>query len=112
MSAFFESEIIKEELGVINKLQEEVYGKLIHFHMMTHDEQLDHISKLSELLDKQRVMYARLSLSDDPEAQEMKKRIVESASMMGLPSSIDMTSLFDNMSQAVEMMRKQIDKDL
>ena len=112
MSAFFESEIIKEELGVINKLQEEVYGKLIHFHMMTHDEQLDHISKLSELLDKQRVMYARLSLSDDPEAQEMKKRIVESASMMGLPSSIDMTSLSDNMSQAVEMMRKQIDKDL
>ena len=72
MSAFFESEIIKEELGVINKLQEEVYGKLIHFHMMTHDEQLDHISKLSELLDKQRVMYTRLSLSDDPEALIMK----------------------------------------
>ena len=112
MSSFFESEIIKEELGVINKLQEEVYGKLIHFHMMTHDEQLDHISKLSELLDKQRVMYARLSLSDDPEAQEMKKRIVESASMMGLPSDIDMTSLFNNMSQAVEMMKQQIDKDL
>ena len=57
-------------------------------------------------------MYARLSLSDDPEAQEMKKRIVESASMMGLPSSIDMTSLFDNMSKAVEMMKQQIDKDL
>ena len=37
MSAFFDSEIIKEELGVINKLQEEVYGKLIHFHLMDHD---------------------------------------------------------------------------
>ena len=57
-------------------------------------------------------MYARLSLSDDPEAQEMKKRIVESASMMGLPSNLDMTSLFNNMSQAVEMMKQQIDKDL
>ena len=56
--------------------------------------------------------YARLSLSDDPEAQEMKKRIVESASMMGLPSNLDMTSLFNNMSQAVEMMKQQIDKDL
>ena len=112
MSTFFDSEIIKEELGEINKLQEEVYGKLVHFHMMNHDEQLDHISKLSELLDKQRVMYTRLSLSDDPEAQEMKKRIVESASMMGLPSNLDMSSLFNNMSQAVEMMKQQIDKDL
>ena len=47
MSAFFDSEIIKEELGEINKLQEDVYGKLIHFHMMTYDEQIDHVDKLT-----------------------------------------------------------------
>ena len=47
MSAFFDSEIIKEELGEINKLQEEVYGKLIHFHMMTYDDQIDHVDKLT-----------------------------------------------------------------
>ena len=65
MSAFFDSEIIKEELGEINKLQEDVYGKLVHFHMMTYDEQIDHVSKLTELLDKQRIMsvsYTHLTL--------------------------------------------------
>ena len=105
MSAFFESEIIKEELGVINKLQEEVYGKLIHFHMMTHDEQLDHISKLSELLDKQRVMYARLSLSDDPECKIMKDSLTKTVTMMGYPEGTDVKLLFDNMHTTIDALK-------
>ena len=105
MSAFFESEIIKEELGVINKLQEEVYGKLIHFHMMTHDEQLDHISKLSELLDKQRVMYARLSLSDDPECKVMKDSLNKTVTMMGYPEGTDVKLLFDNMHTTIDALK-------
>ena len=56
-------------------------------------------------------MYARLSLSDDPEAQEMKKRIVESASMMGIPNSVDMSKVFDQMSKMVETLKIQIDKN-
>ena len=48
MSAFFDSEIIKDALEDINKLQEDVYGKLVHFHLMNHDEQVDHVSKLTE----------------------------------------------------------------
>ncbi len=35
MSAFFESEIIKESLDDINKLQEDVYGKTRSF---SHDD--------------------------------------------------------------------------
>ena len=65
MSAFFDSEIIKDSLEDINKLQEDVYGKLVHFHLMDHDEQVDHVSKLTELLDKQRIMsvsYTHLTL--------------------------------------------------
>ena len=105
MSAFFESEIIKEELGVINKLQEEVYGKLIHFHMMTHDEQIDHISKLSELLDKQRVMYTRLSLSDDPECKIMKDSLNKTVTMMGYPEGTDVKLLFDNMHTTIDALK-------
>ena len=34
---------------------------------------------LSDLLEKQRVMYTRLSLSDDPKAVEMKENLVKSS---------------------------------
>ena len=38
--------------------------------MMTYDEQIDHVSNLTDLLDKQRIMYTRLSLSDDPDSKK------------------------------------------
>ena len=97
MSAFFDSEIIKDALEDINKLQEDVYGKLVHFHMMTYDEQIDHVSKLTELLDKQRIMYTRLSLSDDPDAVIMKESLNKTVTMMGYPEGTDIAILFQNM---------------
>ena len=109
MSTFFDSEIIKEELGEINKLQEEVYGKLVHFHMMNHDEQLDHISKLSELLDKQRVMYTRLSLSDDPEAKDMKNQLRKSLQGMGFPEGTDLPSIFSAMEETIGRLKESVD---
>ena len=105
MSAFFESEIIKESLDDINKLQEDVYGKLVHFHMMTYDEQIDHVSKLTELLDKQRIMYTRLSLSDDPEAVVMKESLNKTVTMMGYPEGTDIAVLFKNMHATIDALK-------
>jgi|TARA_B100001750_G_scaffold57626_1_gene45544 hypothetical protein len=110
--SFFQSDVVRAEMAEIHELQEEIYSNVFKFPTMKREDQKYHVDILERLLEKQKVMYARLSLSDDPEAQEMKKRIVESASMMGLPSNLDMSSLFNNMSQAVEMMKQQIDKDL
>ena len=106
MSAFFDSEIIKEELGEINKLQEDVYGKLIHFHGMTYDEQIDHVEKLTDLLDKQRIMYTRLSLSDDPDAVVMKESLNKTVTMMGYPEGTDIDILFQNMHANIEELKE------
>ena len=106
MSAFFESEIIKEALDDINKLQEDVYGKLVHFHMMTYDEQIDHVGKLTELLDKQRIMYTRLSLSDDPEAVIMKESLNKTVTMMGYPEGTDIAVLFKNMHATIDALKE------
>ena len=106
MSAFFDSEIIKESLDDINKLQEDVYGKLVHFHMMTYDEQIDHVSKLTELLDKQLIMYTRLSLSDDPDAVIMKESLNKTVTMMGYPEGTDIAVLFKNMHATIDALKE------
>ena len=61
MSKFFESEIVREELEEIGKLQQEIYGNVISFPTMSRQEQLEHVDKLTELLDKQKIMYARFT---------------------------------------------------
>ena len=77
----------------ISDLQEEVYGNVFKFPSMNKEEKKFHVGMLERLLDKQRILYTRLSLSDDPEAKMMKDRIVESATMMGLPPDSDMNTV-------------------
>jgi len=109
MSDFFDSEIIQEELKEINNLQEKIYGSLFSFGMMSREDKLEHIDILTNLLEKQRVMYTRLSLSDDPQAVEMKENLRRSVAMMGFPPETDMSMLFNSMNATIEALRKYVD---
>ena len=108
--SFFKSDVVRAEIAEINELQEDIYKNVFKFPTMTREGKLEHVQILEKLLDKQKVLYTRLSLSDDPEAIQMKERIAESASMMGLPSNVDMNVIFNNMSAMLDVMKQQIDK--
>ena len=110
MSNFFDSDIIQEELKEINKLQEEIYGSILTFGAMSREEKLEHIEKLQILLEKQRVMYTRLSLSDDPEAVEMKENLRKSVALMGFPPETDMGMLFKSMDKTIESLKQFVDR--
>ena len=110
MSKFFDSELIQEELEEINELQRFIYGSILTFGSMTREEKLEHIDKLTQLLEKQRVMYTRLSLSDDPQAIEMKENLKKSVAIMGFPPDTDMNLLFNSMNKTIESLKQFIDK--
>ena len=109
MSNFFDSDIIQDELKEINQLQEQIYGSILTFGMMSRETKLEHIEKLELLLEKQRVMYTRLSLSDDPKAVEMKENLRKSVALMGFPPETDMNILFSSMTKTIESLKKYLD---
>lgn len=96
-------------MAEISILQEDVYHNIFTFPTMSLEEKKFHISLLEKLLSKQKILYTRLSLSDDPEAIEMKEKIIESAKLMGMPENIDMNIIFSNMMQLIEQMKEQLD---
>ena len=108
---FFQSPVVRAEMAEISELQEEVYSNVFKFPSMKKEDQLYHVELLTRLIEKQQILYARLSLSDDPDALKMKENIIESASMMGIPNSVDMSKVFDQMSTMVETLKNQIDKN-
>lgn len=110
--SFFDSEMVRAELAEISELQEDVYGNVFEFYRMDKDQKIKHVNLLQKLLEKQRVLYTRMSLSDDPEAKEMKERIIDSAKMMGLQEGMDISYMFGNMEKLLETMKKEIDKQL
>jgi len=102
---FFDSEIVRSEMAEISELQEEVYSNVMKFGYMSKDDQIYHVEILERLIDKQKILYARLSLSDDPGAKQMKDDIRKSATMMGLPENMDMNLIFGQMTQMIEVMK-------
>ena len=109
--SFFNSDIVRAEMTEISELQDEIYESVFTFPTMTKEEKIRHVDLLDKLLNKQQILYTRLSLSDDPEAQKMKEKISSSAAMMGLSPGVDMNVIFNNMSKMLEVMKQQIDKN-
>ena len=107
--SFFDSEIVRAEMAEIHELQEEVYANVMTFPYMNNADKAYHIEQLSKLIEKQKIVYARLSLSDDPAAKKMKEEITQSASTMGLPKNVDMNIVFNQMTEMVGMMKQQLD---
>jgi hypothetical protein len=107
--SFFDSEFVRSEMSEISELQEDVYGNVFKFPSMSKDEKIKHVELLEKLLSKQQTLYARLSLSDDPEAKMMKERIIDSAVAMGMSKDVDMSVIFSNMGSLLDIMRQQID---
>ena len=107
--SFFDSDIIQEELKEINRLQESIYSSVLSFGMMSKEDKIEHVDMLSDLLEKQRVMYTRLSLSDDPKAVEMKENLVKSVAMVGFPKETDINVLFNSMNATIESLKDYID---
>ena len=107
--SFFDSDIVRAEMAEIAELQEEVYANVMRFPYMNDSDKLHHITTLERLIEKQKIVYARLSLSDDPDAKQMKEEILKSAVMMGLPKNVDVNLMFNQMSDMMKVMRQQLD---
>jgi hypothetical protein len=109
---FFDSELVQNEMKEISKLQEQVYSNVFTFPSLDREYKLRHINDLEMLMEKQKILYMRLALSDDPDALNMKLRIQDSATMMGLPEDVDMNALFANMSQLIGNLKEQLIKEI
>ena len=110
MGEFFKSEIVREELEEINELQTELYSNMVNMTQLANlEDKQEHIEKLTRLLEKQRLMYTRVSLSDDPEAKAMKKQLEQSVTMLGFPEGTDISVLFDGMKNTIENLKNSID---
>ena len=110
--SFLKSAQVRAALVEINELQEQIMTDAMKFPDLSLDDQYAHIEDLEDLLEKQRLMYIRISLSDDPEAKEMKKNILGSIDLMGLKQPQDPDELFKMMHQTIVQLRKLVEQRL
>ncbi len=107
MGKFFESETVRLEMEDIYHLQKELYQVIAKFPQMSDEAKWMHIETVKELLEKQQVMWTRVTLSDDPEAIRMKESIRNGSKQMGFGDA-DLNMIFANMRNTLNAMQKSL----
>ena len=114
---FFNSEVVRDELEDIQKTYTELLNMSNKLSQFKPQERLDHINKTLELIAKQKVFYARLSLastyvqedqdhSNDGTVSDVKQRIDDVSKMYS--SGMDLTYILNSMEEKLKQWKKQI----
>ena len=74
------------------------------------DEKEEYIEIVTELLNKQRVLWTRVELSkkDDPAAQKMADEVRKVMNAVGIPKDVSVSEVFGNIDQMVEALKKTV----
>jgi len=113
--SFFDSEIVQNEIAEIHKIQEEIVTMIPKLPFLMQDEQVKYFDKMIDLVEKQKLFYMRLTLTDDPRAKELQQEFKRAAIMLGMTSNTDqdLGLLYESFKDSMyELRRKTIDGTL
>jgi len=108
VSGFFQSEIVREAIKEMEELQQRIIQETFRAPLMNREEKKEHVELMRTFLEKQKNLYFRLSLSDDPTALEMKQRIQEAAEFLGFKGN-NINDLFSEMEETLTRLDKIAD---
>lgn len=89
----------------MEELQKQIIEDTFKAPIMSKEEKRDHVELMRTFLEKQKNLYFRVSLSDDPEALEMKQRIQDAAVFLGFEGD-NINELFSEMENTLDRLDK------
>ena len=111
MSGFFQSDVVRETIAELTKIQQELVMEMPYLPMMKEEQKKEHLQKLKMFLEKQKIFFFRISLSDDKEAIEMKDRLMDAAKMFGVEDEVDsMDAFFNKLNATIKELESNIEK--
>lgn len=110
MSSFFQSEVVRSAIKEMEELQQQIIEETFKAPLMTPEQKKEHVELMKTFLEKQKNLYFRLSLSDDPEAVAMKERMQEAAELLGF-SGNNIDELFSTMEETLKRLDRITDKE-
>lgn len=107
MSNFFKNEMVRGDIQEMAELQQYCMRAMMSFPALAPEKQYEYFDVLMTLIEKQKIFYTRLSLSDDPEAQEMLKSMKDGAVLLGAEPGENLLEMFNGLLEKVEKMRAE-----
>ena len=106
---FFDSDQVRDTIMELESLQFELTNDLMHLAEYSVEERREHLGRLKTFLEKQKLFFFRISLSDDPDALMIKDKVVEAAKMFGYSEVDGMEKFFDQLDHTIKNLEKTLD---
>ena len=84
MSDFFKSDQVQNSIMELTMLQQQLATEMPYLPRMNYNQKVEHLTTLKTFLEKQKLFFFRISLSNDKDALEMKDRLMEATKMFGV----------------------------
>lgn len=97
MSKFFQSELVRGDIQEMAALQEYCFRCATNLALLDKERKMEYFEALRKLIDKQKIFYTRLSLSEDPEAKSVIENMKNAIVMLGGDSKLSILDMFDDL---------------
>ena len=104
---FFQSEVVQKELTQMQDLYMEINKMGLMLNVTQKKEQL---VKMLRLIELQQTMYMRVTLSEDPDAQQLVDQVKNAAQMLGMPPEDIGPQFYEKLKDNVRKMIKELPK--
>ena len=105
---FFQSEVVQKELTQMQDLYMEINKMGLMLNVTQKKEQL---VKMLRLIELQQTMYMRVTLSEDPDAQQLVDQVKNAAQMLGMPPNEIGPQFYDKLKDNVYKMIDSLPQD-
>ena len=109
MTEFFRSAQVRAALAELAEIQDDLAHTMSSPRILSDDEKKDYVRKLKLFLEKQKLFFFRVSLSDDPEAIQVKDHILETAKMFGFNEMTGMDKFFQQLDETIKKVEEGLD---
>lgn len=109
MSDFFDSDIVRETMEELSEMQQELIQQVLYVPYMTKEQKKEHLELMKSFLEKQKILFFRMTLSDDEEAKRVREEIIKNAQMFGIVENSNTEDFFKALEVTIEGLAKMID---
>jgi hypothetical protein len=105
--SFFKSEIIRGDIQEMMELQQYCFRSAMNFTLLDENRRLEYFDILGKLIEKQKIFYARIKLSDDPEAVSVLETMKQGVVMLGATPGTPIEQMFDELLEKVSYLKQR-----
>lgn len=96
-------------MNELAEMQKELIQQVLFVPYMTTEQKKEHLELMKSFLEKQKILFFRMTLSDDEEAKRVREEIIKNAQLFGIVENSNTEDFFEVLENTIKGLAKMLD---